>query len=404
MDRSIDKSIDNIRRTSGYSMLRTFYKSSLQRKYLKDINRAKVYTDRDLRNVFHKVTGRVEEYAACMFSADSMGKFAASSNGRCIYSYVYLSMLYGLLGEENVDEALNEALKKILTDSQAEDGLFYDKNVMNYQYVIGDGWGARHLAIHMIIAMQYLDIKPVHPFRFLDAFMDYDTMYSVMDALDWKKVWSTSNFVMNVGCSLQYARDYMDKTEAAEPVRAIEDWLTAHIREDSGMWFDGRITSKTIKYEMVRGAYHLYPILLYDKIGIPYKEKGIDVILSLQNGYGGFDFRKNSSACEDIDATDSLIWLSGGNRGYKRSEVENCLRNAFFWIVQNQMEDGGFVFRRGEAFDYGHSNMSSGVDESNLFATWFRFLSLCHIHDFIAGGEHDYGNVPGLHILYHCMV
>jgi len=389
--------IDKIKYTDSYSKLRSFYKNVHQKKYLRGISKISTYADIDFNKEFKKITEGVENYISYMSSEDMLGKFAVSSDNRCIYSYVYLSMLYGLLGKKNNADLL----KEVLIESQAEDGLFYDKNILNYQYVIGDGWGARHLVPQMIIAMQHLNIRPVHPFRFLDPFMDYTTMYGLMETLDWKKVWYTSNFVMNIGGSLQYARDYMNRAEAADAVHAMEDWLVAHIRKDSGMWFDGNVKSKTIKYEMLRGAYHLYPILLYDKIDIPYREKAIDIILSLQNEQGGFDFRKNSSACEDTDATDSLIWQSKGHREYRENEVEDCLKKAFFWIKQNQMADGGFVFRLGEAFDYGHPNMTSRINESNLFATWFRFLSLCHINDFMTNGKRDYGDAFGLNILYH---
>ena len=41
--------------------------------------------------------------------------------------------------------------------------------------------------------------------------------------------------------------------------------------------------------------------------------------------------------------------------------------------------DGGFVFRRGEPLVYGHERMSSGADESAMFPTWFRTLSLAYL-------------------------
>lgn len=388
--------IGNIKCTEGYSLLKSYYKNICQRKYLKYIKKPADYVNMDLNTEFEKITGGVQDYTENMTLPGMIGKFAESSNCDSIYSYAYLVMLYGLLGKKVNDKHL----KKHLLASQTKDGLFFDKNILNYQYVIGDGWGARHLTAHMIIAMQYLDAIPVYPFHFLEPFMDYDAVYKLMETLDWKRAWSTSNFIMNIGNSLQYIRDFMGETEAGEGVRAIENWLITHIRKDSGMWFNGSISSKTMKYEMVRGAYHLYPILMYDKIDIPYRKKAIDIILSLQNKYGGFDFRINSSACEDIDAADLLIWLSGEDREYRRDEIDSCLKKSFFWIAQNQMPDGGMVFRLGEGFDYGHPNMASRINESNLFATWFRYLSLCHIYDFITGERHNYGKGPGLNMLY----
>jgi hypothetical protein len=48
-------------------------------------------------------------------------------------------------------------------------------------------------------------------------------------------------------------------------------------------------------------------------------------------------------------------------------------------VLANVNEDGGFVFRRDQSFVYGHENMSSGVNESAMFPTWFRALSLAYI-------------------------
>jgi hypothetical protein len=41
--------------------------------------------------------------------------------------------------------------------------------------------------------------------------------------------------------------------------------------------------------------------------------------------------------------------------------------------------DGGFVFRRDEPFMYGHEKMFSGINESDIFSTWFRSLSLAYV-------------------------
>ena len=43
------------------------------------------------------------------------------------------------------------------------------------------------------------------------------------------------------------------------------------------------------------------------------------------------------------------------------------------------MSDGGFVFRRFEGFKYGHELMETVPEESSLFATWFRMLSVAYI-------------------------
>jgi len=42
-------------------------------------------------------------------------------------------------------------------------------------------------------------------------------------------------------------------------------------------------------------------------------------------------------------------------------------------------DNGGFVFRRGEQMVYGHELMSSKANESAMFPTWLRTLSLAYL-------------------------
>lgn len=383
-----------IKKSDSYSFIRKNIKEKIQGKDIGKVILASEEADIDISEIYSEVVHGVKKYVAQIAINNNLGKFSASSNKTNLYSYVYLAMIYGLLDIQYSEEVKETIIQNIL-NAQYKDGLFYDKNILNYEYLIGDGWGARHLIPHIVIAMKRLNIKPIYEFNFLSALSVYDVMYSLMDTLDWKNVWKTSNFVMNIGVCMQYERDYIGIKERQNGIKAIQDWLINHIREDCGMWYKGKIDSISVKYEVVRGAYHLFPILFYDNIDIPNMKKTVDIILSLQNKYGGFDWRKNSSACEDIDAIEPLIRLSIKLPGYREKEIKKALSNAMFWIKQNQVADGGFVFRKGERFNYGNKNMVSNINESNLFATWFRTLSVCYIRDYLLRMQHNYVRVPG---------
>ena len=110
-----------------------------------------------------------------------------------------------------------------------------------------------------------------------------------------------------------------------------------------------------------------------------------------QNARGGFGWGVhnskdpwNSSACEDIDSIDPLARLST-QTGYRRQEVIAALERALPWVLSNQNEDGGFVFMRASSFCYGHDLMCSGPDESAMFPTWFRTLSLAILGQVLPG-------------------
>lgn len=380
-----------IKNTDFYLFLRKQYKESIQNQ---DIGKIEILGEKqyDISSEYRKTEQRVCTYINDAMSLDKLGLFSNSSEDESIYTYTYLVMLCGFL---DIEVNSKEIIASKLLESQLSDGFFYDKKYLNYEYIIGDGWGKRHFIPQAVIAIERLKKKPIYEFAFIEPFYNSDRMRCFLNSLDWNDAWKTSNVVMNITVCLQYVRDFMNCKEAADSVNIVQQWLLENIRQDCGMWYWKDKMTIANKYEAIRCAYHLYPLLEYDGIDTPFKEKAIDLILSMQNKYGGFDIRKNSSACEDIDAIDPLIRLEIKTGGYREKEVKKSLEKAFFWLKQNQMQDGGFVFRRGENFNYGSNNVVSKVNESNLFATWFRMLSICYIHDYLTGYKRNYMRMPG---------
>ena len=335
----------------------------------------------------------ITKYLKDMYSDNDVVFFSKSSKEKNIYSYVYWIMTSALVGYVPEEECTGQ-IRKILGKCQLEDGLCWDSKLVNYKYLNGDGWGARHFMPHYFIALERVGVK-AQPLTYLAPYKEPQILKRLLDALDWTHPWATSNLVMNIGVSLMYERDVLKNHNAILGIKVIQEWLLKNIRSDCGMWGKGNIKSKTFKYELVRGAYHLFPLLIFDNIFFPYKERAIDLILDIQNKYGGYDFRKNSSACEDIDAIEPLIRLSLLVGDYRKEEIIEHTKRAFFWVVQNQMDDGGCVFRLGEKFDYGNVNLTSMANESNLFGTWFRTLSVCYMYDFLSGNKRNYVNISG---------
>ena len=106
-------------------------------------------------------------------------------------------------------------------------------------------------------------------------------------------------------------------------------------------------------------GYHLWLLYFYDRRPIQYIERSIDSCLKTQNLYGGFGVPLNSSACEDIDSIDPLIRLSL-ETDYRKTEIMDALKRALPWILVNMNSDGGWGFRRYEAFQYGLSGHAGG--------------------------------------------
>lgn len=178
------------------------------------------------------------------------------------------------------------------------------------------------------------------------------------------------------------------------------NWLEKNINPDTGMWGDLPTDSPYHVSQVIQGAYHIYPLFFYDQKDVPFKEKAIDLLLSTQNTLGGFGVTLNSSACEDIDSIDPLIRFSRITN-YRRKDIDLALKRAFPWVLANINNDGGFVFRRNEPFCYGHEEMYSGYNESNMFATWFRTLCLAYlVKHFEVSNQFKIQNVPGLEYIH----
>ena len=73
-----------------------------------------------------------------------------------------------------------------------------------------------------------------------------------------------------------------------------------------------------------------------------------------------------------------------------------AVKKAFSWVLANQNDDGGFVFKLNEPFVYGHAQTSSLTNESHLFATWFRILSIAYMYNFLhKQNKFNIGRCPG---------
>lgn len=322
-------------------------------------------------------------------------EFAFSKSEYCnsLYASTYGCLLESLYKDISTNE--KRRWKEYFDNHQRDDGLFYDEIYDMNDFLYGtEGWGATHLVPHIIIAYNKIGYKPKYEFRYLEKYKNPDEVIKWLDSLNFCNIWASSNAIMNYGVAMQYSRDEMNG-QYSLAIEAMQDYLLNKVNE-YGMWFEGSITSQLELNEMIRGAYHILPIMYYDSIEIPYASNAVDKILKSQNKWGGFDTYIASSACEDIDGLDPLIRYSIMAKREKEDIVKKAIDKARKWILFNQNDDGGFVFEKDTPFCYGGQKvLSSLAGESNMFATWFRCVSLELINDFECGKNKKMGNIPG---------
>ena len=256
------------------------------------------------------------------------------------------------------------------------------------------------MTMHIIMALTALGGMVSREFTFLDPLLDPDTLVGWLKSRDWENnACNVSNEVQNVGTLLQYSRDFHDNGRAGHAVDCLLDWLEKTQNPQTGSWKYPSDTPEN-RSLIVQTGYHFWLLFFYDTRPIRYVERIIDTALATQNKVGGFGVALNSSGCEDIDTIDPLVRLSMMT-DYRNDEVQAVLKRALPWILANMNDNGGFVFRRGEPFFYGHELMSYKIEESAMFPTWFRTLSLAYLSkalpdSFLRDFDWQFIQCPGL--------
>jgi hypothetical protein len=269
---------------------------------------------------------------------------------------------------------------------QDDDGLFRDPVIFDQGWYAGDPlWcGRAHLTCHVVKALACLGAASAKPIAFVEPYCDTGFLGQWLESRDWaERVAWTGNEIMNVGTLLQYERDFHANAAAGRAVGFLLDWLDTHwIDADTGVWGDLDVSDPINRSHAVQAAYHWWPLYFHDGRPVPHAEAAIDTLLATQNAAGGFGCGvhnpaepQRSSACEDIDSIDPLVWISR-QADHRRDDVRAALGRVLGWVLRNQMADGGFVFILDQPFEYGHPQLHGARNAGAMFPTWFRTLSL----------------------------
>jgi hypothetical protein len=281
---------------------------------------------------------------------------------------------------------------------QCDDGIFRDPLIACERAETMDWWGFRHLTLHALMALNALGGVAEYPFKLLEPFRQAGYMRRWLSTRHWEKEsTSVTNEVQNYGTFLQYARDFQFQSWCQDTLDEMYAWLDQAQDPETGLWGPRFDTSEWLS-KGVQTGYHFWLLYTYDGRPINYKEKIIDSCLRTQNRLGGFGYFLNSSACEDIDSIDTLSRLYHLT-DYRRDDICKALYNSVPWILTNFHADGGAVFRKNSAF-WLHDMMSTRPEESSMFPTWFRLLSLAYISKVLVDsplGNIEWGflNCPG---------
>lgn len=301
-----------------------------------------------------------------------------------LYSLVSVLLIKHLF---KIDNNISEELH-ILKNYQSEDGLFRDKNINCKEANFSDDWGWKHLTLHALMTLDLYSIKSNYPIK-MALELTPSNINEKLSSYDWKKKlpW-TSNAIQNLCVFLQYNRKYFNQNNATDILKKIELFINNKQSKHTGLFSDKFHSFEELS-NSVQSAYHFWLIYFSEGYEINYKEKIIDNVLKTQNLVGGFGYKLNSSACEDIDSIDILLRLSK-QTDYRKNEIKESLNKSVSAILNNLNKDGGWVFRRNEALKIVHDEMFSHKNESNMFYTWFRLLGLSYASTYLENKKIKY--------------
>lgn len=310
-------------------------------------------------------------------------RYCSSQNDALLYASVFAALtrsMYGDLNSLTLKEK-NEWVNYIMS-YQEDDGIFRDLIIDCKLSRTAMWWGELHLTYLTLMALSCLEAEPVQNIPSIKLFKNYSLIKKWFLAL---KITKRPSLDINAHAPwiyvmlLQYARDLLNLKWVNKAIHEVIKLLNSEIDPETGLWGTKDKAYKAFYInEGVKIGYHFWIFYFYDNLPIPHAKKVIDNLLSTQNPLGGFDISLNSSACDDIDTIDPLCRMLL-KYNYRKEEIVRALELSVPWVLANRNLDGGFVFKRDEAFQYGHVKMLSKRNESNMFATWFRSLSLAYI-------------------------
>lgn len=333
--------------------------------------------------------------------------FCDSQRYASIYSAAYALMIksffYGTGAGLSAKER-NEYIEYFLGYQDSKTGYFIDPSLEDGDYINMDNennlwWGYGHVLLHVIPCLQILNIKPAFKFKYLEQYFNENTLLLFLDSLNWDtRTHYTGNILMNIGIPLQYQALILNDKESTVALRALQNWLYKNADSETCLWGKLNINNSTERSIAIQAAYHFWPLFTFESIKIKYNDKTIQAILNTQNKLGGYGLDNfASNGCEDIDSIEPLARFYPLVKGAMRDKILYSLRFALPWVLANQNQDGGFVFSLNSPLHYGHPRLTSLSGESNLFATWWRTLTIAYLSKSLGMPEDFYlVDAPGL--------
>lgn len=271
----------------------------------------------------------------------------------------------------------------------------------------------RQLTGFCISALRALGAVPRYPIAAVEPWFDPAYMRHWLDNLNWRRASNSGNKAMFIAIML-IAEMERDSAAAGAGLDAWFEWHDTHADPATGYWG----SAPAINYFVgMTGYVHQFLIYNYKSRRTMYPERVIDRTLHLQQADSLFSPTLGGAGCDDFDALHVLCHLYQ-TESYRRADIRAALEKALHALFPTQNRDGGFAWGRRWRFgvgdwsrvlgnaasrrdplllyvttraalagqrhlhkkiETGWSSTGRGWEQSNLWDTWFRTLTIAEI-------------------------
>ena len=234
-----------------------------------------------------------------------------------------------------------------------------------------------HVSNYSLGALEAIDRLDAPVLDFIAPYLRREFLEAWLCRRDLRDPWLEGNNIVNLASFLllkSASADAEDRHRVSEAMTTLFDWHDRYQEPSTGFWGLGQAHDATMALHAMAGSMHNFHLYYQCNRPLPYQDRAIDYALSQPPHI--------VSACIDVDLVDLLVH---GHEclDYRRSDIEQWLRDLLPHLLAFQNPDGGFCdertgTRRQDGWVKGYQE-PQGL--SNTFATWFRLIAIAMIAD-----------------------
>lgn len=287
-------------------------------------------------------------------------------------------------GLEGMTENERAELAAWIAGHCRDDGRFYIPGMLEGQVYKKDDpaetW--RYIDFHVtnycLGALEYCAPDRVPNLAFAEPWLDPLHLKAWLADRDMRDPWQEGNNIVNLASFFLLLKKHhaVESGRVDTALCILLDWHDRLQEPATGFWGVGQLSDPVRLLHALAGSMHNYHIWYATGRPLPYQDKAVDRSLAYP--------AKIVSACIDVDLVDLLVHADRCI-AYRHGEIESWLRQLLQVLLDFQGNDGGFAdetsgTRRQDGWVSGYQE-PQGL--SNTFATWFRWIAIAMISDFL---------------------